>query len=277
MNDDTKKNKAGLSFPERWPEDIDVSFLILETRSFVVWLDQDLDVDWFTSDEYDNDGPVDLQEHNTILNRATTIECVPNDHHKISIRRNFKRMVGEGVARSLKYDYSGANRILDEADLYIGQRNRELARFWQLSSGASLALLLAIIGIIIWICREPVTTRIGKTALFLVLSGFAGSLGAFLSMVFRMGTTMPTSEAPCRLHILEAFSRILAGLISGVVLAAAVKLGLLFPTASNTLDLELTMVVVGFAAGISEKWVPSIVEKLQNSTLKADNTKEDAK
>lgn len=183
-------------------------------------------------------------------------------------------MVGEGVARSLKHDYPGANQILDEAEQYISQRNRELARFWQLSSGASLALSLALIGIIIWVCREPATAAIGRTALFLILSGLAGALGAFLSMVFRMGTAMPTSEAPCRLHILEAFSRILAGAISGLLISAFVKIGLLFPAASKTLDLELTMVVVGLAAGISEKWVPSIVEKLHDSTMKGGNTKE---
>lgn len=276
MNDEVKNMTTGLSYPERWP-DIDVSFLVLETPTFVVWLDHDLDVDWFTSDEYDRDGPADSGAHNAMLNRAATIECVPNDHHKTNIRRNFKRMVGEGVARSLKHDYSGANQILDEAGLYIRQRNRELARFWQLSAGASLALPLAFIGIILWICREPVVTGVGKTALFLILSGFAGSLGAFLSMVFRMGTAMPTSEAPCRLHILEACSRILAGSISGVLLSAAVKLGLLLPAASKALDLELTMVVVGLAAGISEKWVPSIVERLHDSTLKEPPTKETAK
>jgi hypothetical protein len=189
----------------------------------------------------------------------------------MDIRRNFKRMVGEGVARSLKHDYFGANQILDEAKQYIGQRNRELARFWQVSSAASLALLLAFIGIIIWVFREPLTTVLGRTALFLILSGLAGALGAFLSMVFRMGTAMPTSEAPCRLHILEAFSRILAGAISGVLISSFVKIGLLFPLAAETLDLELTMVVFGLAAGISEKWVPSIVEKLPESTLKGSN------
>ena len=101
----------------KWPG-IEVEHLVLETDEFIVWLDHDLDVDWQTSKKYDEAGPKDPVAQNEVLNLAAVLECVPSDHHERDIRLNFKRMIGEGIARSLDHDYESARKILELARAY---------------------------------------------------------------------------------------------------------------------------------------------------------------
>lgn len=253
------------SAPEtaKWPG-IDNHYLILEAESFIVFLDSDLDVDWLTSDKYDETGPKDPAKHNEILNYAAGLECIPNSHHKRNVRLNFKRMVGEGVARSLDHDYDSAEKMLERARQYIGDRNVETARFWQLSTGCALGLLFASMGLGMWTLRVNLIGAWGDSFFFLILSGSAGAIGAVLSMIFRMGRSFPTSEAPKDLHILEAASRVFAGLISGVLIAGAVRVGLVLPILGRAGQLHVGMLVAAMTSGASERLAPSLIAKLES-------------
>jgi len=259
-----------------WPG-IQVLYLVLKTKDFIVCIDPDIDVDWETSDAYDQTGPQDTARHNSILNRTAALECIPNDHHKKAVRLNFKRMIAEGVARSLKHDYDGAASMLDEAHAFITLRNTEKARFWQLGTACGLGVLSAALGLALWAFRLPIENAFGDTAFFLLLAAVAGSLGGLLSMALRMGSSHPTSEAPIELHVLEAISRIVAGSISGGLIAACVKIGLILPTLSGTGHTQLVMVVVAVAAGASERWAPSLVSKMENQSTSAHTKKEGKK
>jgi hypothetical protein len=245
----------------KWPG-LDVGFLILETDTFIVFLDTDLDVDWQTTSKYDEAGPKDPSRHHEILNQAATLECVPNDHHSRSVRLNFKRMVGEGVARSLDHDYDCAEKILEQARSYIADRNVETARLWQLSTGCVLGVAIGIAGLVLWTLRTRSAQAWGDTVYFLLLSAVAGSLGAVLSMIFRMGRNFPNSEAPKSLHILEATSRVFAGCLSGLLVAGSVKMGLILSMFGDAQHLHLTMLVSAMASGASERWAPSLIGKI---------------
>jgi len=131
-----------------WSE-TDVYHLIVECDDFIVFLDSGLDVDWQTFPKYDQHGPKDPGKHNKILIRAAALECIPNDHHRTNVRLNFKRMIAEGIARSLDHDYDSANKSLNEAESYITARNVETARFWQLSTGCVIGLAVAVAGTVI--------------------------------------------------------------------------------------------------------------------------------
>ena len=47
-------------------EDFDTVYLIRSAKPFVVWLDKADDIDWMTTDEYDQHGAKDQQKHNGI-------------------------------------------------------------------------------------------------------------------------------------------------------------------------------------------------------------------
>src|SRR6266446_4499931 len=145
----------------KWPG-IEIRHLILDADEFIVWLDKELDVDWLTTKQYDDEGPKDSVLHNEMLNLAATHECIPNDHHETNIRLNFKRMIGEGVARSLDHDYESAKEILDQARTYVADRNIEKARFWQLRTACIFGIILLIAALILWTIRGLLTTSWGE-------------------------------------------------------------------------------------------------------------------
>lgn len=218
MPDEPERNPR--RYKQQW-SDCEVRHLILSSDDFIVFLDNDLDVDWSTSQKYDDNETEDAaKELNEILIRAATVECIPNDHQEENVRLNFKRMVGEGVARAIERDYDSAKKILEAARLYIETRNVEKARYWQLCTACALGVVLGFSGLTLWWFRARPIQACGEPAYFLILAGIAGSIGAVLSMILRMGRSFPTSEAPRALHILEAASRILAGYLSGLLAGA---------------------------------------------------------
>ncbi|MGB7282951.1 MAG: hypothetical protein WBE13_11875 [Candidatus Acidiferrum sp.] len=248
--------------------DKDIHYLILKAEHFIVFLDSDLDVDWETSDEYDQIGPKDSPQQNDILNRAASLECTPNDQHKRSIRLNFKRMIGEAIARSLHGDYENAKKMLEQARLYIADRNVEKARYWQLLTACVLGLVAGLAGVIMWAVRSYLSQLLGESAYFLALAAVAGSLGAVLSMIFRMGRSFPTSEAPRALHILEATSRMAAGCLSGLLVAGAVGIGLILPAFKTGVQSHLAMLLAGMVGGASERWAPSLIARFEGTQEK---------
>jgi len=257
---------------QKWPG-IQVEHLILEATDFVVWVDKDLDIDWQTSQKYDEAGPKDPAEWNAVLNRVAALECIPNDHHSRNIRLNFKRMIGEGVARGLDRDYESAKNILEHASAYISDRNVEIARYWQLSTACIIGVVLLLVSISMWAVRAFLIREWGESSFFLLLAGIAGSLGAVLSMIFRMGHSYPTSEAPKHLHVLEALSRSIAGCLSGVLIAASVKIGLILPAFGQTGNIYTVMLIAAMASGASERWAPSLIARLEGSSSKRQSKK----
>lgn len=264
MTIETATNNSSKPAP-KWPG-IDNSYLIFESDDFIVYLDSVLAIEWQTSDDYDKIGPKDSKKNNDILGRAATLECVPNEHHNRDVRIAFKRMVGEGIARSLDNDYESADNILKQARSYITDRNVEAARLWQLSTACLLGLTIGIVGLIFWTYRAGLIRAWGELVFFLVCSAGAGALGAILSMIFRMGNNFPTSEAPRRLHILEATARVLAGCLSGLLVAGSVNMGLILATFGDAGHLHVTMLVAAMASGASERWAPSLITQLSGST-----------
>jgi hypothetical protein len=249
----------------QWPGR-DVFHLILSAREYIVFLDGDLDVDWSTSQLYDEAMKEDeARQRSTILVQAASVECIPNDHHERNIRLNFKRMVGEGIARAFDRDFDSARRMLDQAQSYIEARNIETARYWQLSTAGVLAVIALAVASLLWSFRADVIQAWGEPTFFLLLAGIAGSMGAVLSMIFRMGNSYPTSEAPKSLHVLEAGSRVLAGFISGLLAAASIQVGLILSVLATAGHAHSTMLVVALASGASERFAPSIIGRLESS------------
>lgn len=260
-------------------DDLEIHYLVLRTDCFTVFLDKELDVDWKTTDEYDRlASQRDRGPHNNIMARFASLECTPNEHHRDTVRKNFKRMLAEGVAHSLKYDFDSATKILDEAEEYITNRNIESARFWQLSTSSFAGLGCVIIALSMWIWRDLVIDTIGRTVFFLAMAGVAGGIGAYLSIIFRIGNTVTTTNAEKKLHILEALSRIAGGSIAGLIIALLVKLGVIIAFFKSAGHTYTAMVAAGLFAGASERWVPSIIAQFEKDhKIQKEDPRDDKK
>ena len=249
---------------EHSPEEIE--YLVYEGDEFIVFIDKDIDIDWETTKKYDEKGHENVDQFNKVLNKVAVLEGIPNAHQNLQVRINYKRMIGESVARALCHDYDNALAILMDAESYIRDRNVEIARYWQLISSCLCCVVCFIVALVLWYWRSFYLDSLGRTAFFLLLSCLTGSIGATLSIIMRMGRSEVTSESEKKLHILEALSRSLAGAISGGIIAFLIRIGIVLPIFKAVEMIYLTMVVGGLVAGASERWAPSLIAKFESES-----------
>src|ERR1700683_1413572 len=139
---------------KNWPN-IHPKYLIRSSKEFIVWIDNELDIDWQSSDEYDEKGHEDAHEHNLILNKAAALETTPCDALAVGTRIHFKRLIGEAITRSFDHDYPSASEMLEAARAYILARSQETSRFWYLSAAFGMVVPFVVVGGCLWWWRDP--------------------------------------------------------------------------------------------------------------------------
>ncbi|PKD39516.1 hypothetical protein CWO84_15030 [Methylomonas sp. Kb3] len=252
---------------DKWGKLETLKVLVLDTEHFIVFIDHDYDLDWITSDEYDAKGHKDISKHHDVVNKIALLECKPLSHFDEKTIVNYKRLLGEALARSLKDDYAKALNILEHAEGYIKERGSELARKWYLDTAGKTTLMIFLVGIYVWIFRASCIEIFGKNVLYLYLSMVSGALGALLSIIFRMGKESLDCLAGKEIHQRESIFRIIAGMLSAYLGALLVSADLFLPVFSKVNKGEVALVLVGFIAGMSERLAPSILGKIENGNL----------
>lgn len=249
-----------------------VGHLIMSTNEFIVFLDKDYDLDWETIDKHTHK---DENKNNEVLNEAALVESTPAAHLDKEIRLKFKRLIGEGIARSLQGDYNNALKIVRRAQEFVNDRNNEKSRYWFLKATGISTFLVSAVGAIAWCLRSLMIQVLGDFVFYLLLASAAGSMGAFLSVTMRMGKSQLNCAAGEKLHYLEGSFRVAAGMVSAALVALAVKTGIIVPLFSKLHATHAAMVLAGFAAGASERLAPSIISGIDGS--KRASRKQDAK
>lgn len=261
MNLDFNKDKW-----EKLHGAIDVKVLIIETESYIVFIDPYFDLDWITTKEYDEKGVDNIQKHNDILNKIALLECKPTSFLDQKIQINYKRLLGEALARSLGHDYVRANSILDQAEIYIKERGKEIARQWYLNRAGKTTFIFLVLGFSLWIFRDYAIGIAGRNAFIVSLAVVAGSLGALLSIIFRMGKEGMDCLSGKEAHQLESMYRIIAGMLSALLGALLVLSGIVLPVFSKVNNVDVGIILIGFISGMSEQFAPSIMQKMENGS-----------
>lgn len=250
-------------YEKRWELD-NILHLILDVpNEYIVFIDDSLYVDWKTSEEYDKKGHSNRPKFYLILSKVRDVESIPNDHLQKPIQLNFKRLLGEAIARSLEGEYKNAAETVDKARNYILSRNYETGRYWQLISSAGIGLILMFSGLALWLFRDTFIPLLGLTGFFVLLSSCGGGIGALLSIISRIGKVDIDSAAGKNLNYLEGALRIVSGGISGTLIALFINIGLVLPAFTNNKQ-QIAMFTFSIVAGASERWVPSIITQFTN-------------
>ena len=97
---------------------VEFRHLILASSDFIVFIDHALDVDWKTTSAWDQLNIESGERLDGILNRAAEIEAADWDHSDEQKTLNFKRHIGEAIARSLDGHFDHADKMLDKAESY---------------------------------------------------------------------------------------------------------------------------------------------------------------
>lgn len=259
-NADTENRESKSMQPDwmqRWNH-LKWKYLVYASEDIVVFIDDEIDVDWETGQGYADLAP----EQNELLNDAATVETVPCDHLDADVKLKFKRLIGESIARCLSHDHRNARRMLDVALSYVNARNREKARYWYLKASSMAAAFSILIGLLVWFYRDGVILTWGESAFLVFLATSSGASGAFLSIATRLGSTILDSTAGKTLHYMEAVSRVAVGALSGVLVMLAVNSGLFLPPVLKASRPIWGLLLVSMAAGASERLAPSLIEKI---------------
>jgi len=215
------ESKRG-DYAEHWSH-IKPKYLIHAASDYIVFIDDELDVDWETSPQYDGSGHKSEPKHHAILNAAALLETTPCHGIGGDLRLHFKRLVGEAITRSFEHDYPSATKMLDAARDYILARSQETSRLWYLTAAFAMAVPFMVTGLALWLWRDAVDQALGVNFLWIALSATAGAMGALLSVIARTGKLKFDCSAGQRLHYLERASRIWADALSGIIVGLAIR------------------------------------------------------
>jgi len=245
--------------------EIPVDNLIYQTTEYCVWLDEKLDV-WWDTEECFESKMIELEgraEWGEIMSRLTELEAFPISHLSEESRRGFKFQAGNGILLLFTEKFDHAKKMMISAETFYRIRTAEQARSWILYAG-----LLAAMSFTAAAC---VTGWIGKVTVMkpenlfeeIMLGSLVGTWGAFVSLIARASVLGIDATAGKRLHFLETTCRIVTGFIAGGIAVSAVEAGIIAPAIIKAG--ASSIVIVGFTAGFSERFLPSLIGRVDTS------------
>ena len=248
----------------------DIGVLVVSTKDYIVHIDNKTNrVEWGTTPQYDqkfNARPdSEKAKHHGILMGVALLEATPCEGISEIVCKHFESLLGEAVAYSFEQDYTSAKKILEAAGQYIEARSEETSRYWYLTASLWATLPFIVLGGAIWIFRDCYIALVGVNVLWLSLAITAGAVGALFSVIARTGRLKFDCSAGKSLHNLEGSSRIVAGAISGLLVALAVQSEVILAPLARGERLHLIMVLAALAAGAGERLATSIISKFDTT------------
>ena len=159
-------------------------------------------------------------------------------------------------------NFDGIDNVIEDALTFLRQRNIETARTKILESAGVITALLVVAGIALYLSENDNKWYYG--ILF-------GVLGAYTSIWTRYGRMTMTGLATIWLHYLESVSRLFVGSVFGVVAMFAIKCGIILSDIGQDVEIYAYS-LTSFAAGFSERFIPSLIEKIVNEKVIENET-----
>lgn len=225
---------------------------------YVVFIDNENDLNYKDKRDKSTWTEVEVQSFQRCLGKLQQAEASPCNNLRKKQLLAFKQILGRAYLQILEKDFAEVDTVILEAKEYLRQRNIEAARELFLASAGSVALASAITGLTLYFLNYC------NVWLYGILFGI---LGSFFSIWTRYGKEEMTGLASKSLHYLESISRLFIGAIAAVIVMFAVRSGLMLAI-GNQGNLFFLYCVLGFAAGFSERLVPSLIEKIINKQTK---------
>lgn len=240
-----------------------IQYRIDETKQegFIVFLDEEYDIDWVdTRTDYFSDEEEKVKQQ--WIAKLDAVHMEPCSNISEEDRLTFKKKLAIGYELVMVKCFGDVQAVIEECYRFVKSRNREVSRSLFLVASTPMAIIaIAVIILDIDVIKWHQAW----------VTGFCtGILGAFVSIWTRYGKKSMTGLSSRWLHIAEALCRLLVGAIFALVAIFAVKCGLLL----SNIDVSLiiyTSALIGFVAGFSERFVPSLVEKIAKDESEDDS------
>lgn len=252
---------------KRWQKhDADVKVLLRKGPNFIVYLDQQLDVDWEDTTAYHEELAAEKVDVGKVQGRVTCLEAVPIDHLTEPIKCAFRSILGEAMCLALEKDMRGAQVLLAKAEEFVSARNHEQARTWYVcgcirSTAAFLVIAPLVMAIYWW--RYPCSPLAERMNILGV--GMGGAVGALFSILLRVGRAPLDPAAGAWVHKLEGAARVAVGVIGALMVMCAIRAELLLPQLRDEYGIVLACVI----AGASERLATALIERVEGALGRA--------
>jgi len=225
-------------------------------QEFRVYLDSNLRLRWEISKSNELSEPC-----KSTITQAQLISAIPATYLDKAQKKAWMRILGESIALALTEDTKNAKKAIGAAKSFISSRANEKAKVWYVQASFIFSFCLAVVGLIHFFVSDAKNFSVLMAIVF-------GVTGAQFSILLRLATLDVDPSAGKVAHYTEAVVRILIGALAGIITFAAVKSGLVF----NFLKYAdfWSLALVSILAGVSERFVPSFLRKMENSSLEAE-------
>jgi hypothetical protein len=97
---------------------IKTNHLVMADPGFIVYLDDELDIEWQTTPAWDKKNPADPARHRSLVNRVAELESSEWDYSDKRRTRNYRRQLAEVIANCFENDYKNAEKMLAQVESY---------------------------------------------------------------------------------------------------------------------------------------------------------------
>ena len=208
-----------------------------------------------------------------IANLVVDLEAAPTHHLTAEQTTALRVFGGHALVRCVdEHDFGAARAVIERGWRYYRERSAEVSRRWYLVASVQgfVAISISVLAGCVW---PELLKNFGVHAPLLYFSFLAGGAGAFISIVFRLGSVCSDPSGGRSLHRYESFARLLVGCLTGLTFSLALLGGVALRVVSSIdrPDQEIAFyfcIFVAVISGASERAIPDLVSssKLGNSS-----------
>jgi len=270
LNSERARAELNAVLKKHWdPQPIEIYELILENwesnqppptagtpsnpdKRFIVFIDQDLDVDWIANEDL----PSDAEKCVSLAESIGARRCKHLPREQIL---ELKRLIGQAIVNGIRGHKEESCKLAEDAAQFLKERTVERSRGWTLTAAHIFLLLFS--ALLTACCDAPSTWHCWGTAdwfpLWLAIQGCV--IGAYLSVLQKAGSGEWDAASGLGLHFLEVFTKLLAGgLLGGIALALSRSVHA--PASiKNIAPDTYSVFLFGVAAGLFERVIPKMI------------------
>ncbi len=249
---------------EHWETDDKVRSENRKDERFIVYIDPDMDIDWINNSDPGADGEKCVLIAESI--GAKRCKHLPREH-----LLEFRRMIGHALVSGLQDQVEISKKLSNEAFLFLRDRTIERSRSWTLTSAHLLLCVWGSVWMIGWHLHWSSYSRVHEH-IFGSLAFLGGIVGAYLSVVQKAGRGSWEAASGRWLHLLEAFTKIVAGGIFGEIALLIAHSSWAPPPIVALVANNASGFLVGVAAGFCERLIPKIISTYAKDAEKPATT-----
>lgn len=225
-------------------------------NSYIIFIDYKYAIDWKDYRDRTTWSEEERSKFYAYTARLEMIQSQPIFNLTSDEKLAYKIMLGAAYIQVFHLQFENVDETIDKAIAFFNKRNSENARKYCLNYSGLVTLIGCAAILLSYACCLLNT----KTFIW-TFTVFMGMLGAYVSIWGRYARYELEGVSSKWLYVLESLSRLFIGCIFAFIAILAIKCGIAFSFVNS--DIELYAYgLCGFAAGLNERFIPSLIERM---------------